>query len=77
MNIFRLIRAYKLLEAEEIKQKKFDELQAEPLNYGIIRDLINTAQAGISVTINLKDGNKIVIERKDKFDELKHELPAF
>ena len=35
MNIFRLIRAYKMLEAEEVKQKKFDELQAEPLNYDI------------------------------------------
>lgn len=79
MNIRMLIKAYKQIEAEEVKQKQFDELEANPLNYGIIRDLVNTAQAGIVITINLTDGNKIVIERKDAFDKLQQQtiLEAF
>jgi hypothetical protein len=79
MNIRMLIRAYKQIEAEEVKQKQFDELEANPLNYGIIRDLVNTARAGIVVTINLKDGAKIVMESKDSFDKLQQQrsLEAF
>lgn len=79
MNIRMLIRAYKQIEAEEVKQKQFDELEANPLNYGIIRDLVNTARAGIVVTINLKDGTKIVMESKDSFDKLQQQrtLEAF
>lgn len=69
MNISMLIRAYKAIEAEEVKQKQFDALQATPLNYAIIRDLINSASNGVDITVTLVDGTKLEIKRKDAFDQ--------
>ena len=52
----------KALAAEAKKQWEFEALQAKTLNYPIIQDLINTAAAGVAVTIILTDGTKLMIE---------------
>ncbi len=70
MNILTLLKAYKNLSEAEKKQKQLDKLSATPLNYGIIRDLINSAYNGIHIEVTLKDGTTLVIKRDDAFDKL-------
>jgi hypothetical protein len=41
MNIKALLTAYWQIANQEKKQKEFDKLQTLPLNYGILKDLIN------------------------------------
>jgi hypothetical protein len=70
MNILTLLKAYKNLNEAEKKQKEFDKLSSIPLNYGIIRDLINSAINGVHIEVTLKDGTMLVIKRDDAFDKL-------
>lgn len=70
MNIKEFVKAFLLAQATERKQKEVDKLEATNLNYGIIRDLINSAQNGVVIHVTTKDGVKLDIERKDPYDKL-------
>lgn len=70
MNLATLLQAYKQIRSAEKKQKQLDKMSASDINYGIIRDLMNTAYNGITVTITFKDGSKMDIKREDSFDRL-------
>jgi len=70
MNIVTLIKAYKNLNEAEKKQKQLDKLSSVPLNYGIIRDLINSAYNGVHIEVTFKDGTILNIKRDDAFDKL-------
>jgi len=68
MNVKALYDAYKAIVEAERKQKALDQMSAEVINYGIIRDLINSAYHGVVITVTFKDGTKLDIERKDAYD---------
>lgn len=46
------------------KQKQYDALVGMDLNYTIIRDLINSAAHGVTISVTFKSGEKMVIERE-------------
>lgn len=70
MNILTLLKAYKNLNEAEKKQKALDKMASVPLNYGIIRDLINSAYNGVHIEVTFKDGTTLVIKRDDAFDKM-------
>lgn len=70
MNIITLLKAYKSLHDAETKQKELDKMAAVPINYGIIRDLINSAYNGVHIEVTFKDGTMLNIKRDDAFDKL-------
>lgn len=61
--------AYKKISAEirlqEERQKQYEALVGEHLNYPIIRDLINSAQAGVVIKLIFKDGTTAEIRRDE------------
>ena len=61
--LFRVLVIYKREKEAAKKQKELDKLKALPLNYGIIRDLINSAQAGVTIDVILADGTSLSIKR--------------
>ena len=69
MNLKVLLDAYHQLMEIEKKQKAVDKLTATELNYGIIKDLINSASYGVLIELTLKDQTKTVIKREDAFDK--------
>jgi hypothetical protein len=70
MNIKVLLQAYKHLHDAEMKQKALDKMSAAPINYGIIRDLMNSAYNGVTITVTFQDGTKLDIKRDDQLDRL-------
>lgn len=66
--LFTLYKRVKIEEQAERKQREFDALSALPINYGIIRDLINSAQNDVKITVTFPDGTKLDIKREDAFD---------
>jgi hypothetical protein len=52
---------FKFLAAQVKKQQDFDELQAQPLNYPILQDLMNAAQTGVSIDVKFIDGTQITM----------------
>jgi hypothetical protein len=78
MNIVTLLKAYKSLHEAERKQKELDAMASVPLNYGIIRDLINSAYNGVHIELTFKDGTTLVIKRDDAFDKMQRKyMEAF
>lgn len=71
MNVKTLISAYRQLCDIEKKQKQVDKLEAEKLNYGIIRDLINSAENNVVINLTFKDGTKMEIKKETPFDRVK------
>lgn len=70
MGMFRdVIEAYVMIAEKRKKQKDFERLKATPLNYMIIKDLINSAAYGILIDLTLADGTKLSIKREDNFDK--------
>lgn len=67
-----LIQAYKQLMDAERKQKALDKMASKPMNYGILRDLINTASYGVTVDVTFSDGTKLTMRREEPFDRLKN-----
>ena len=65
MNVGLLIKAYKTLADQEKKQKQLDKMAAEPLNYGIIRDLVNSATHAVVISVTFKDGTKLDIKPRE------------
>lgn len=61
--LIRVLAIYKREKEAAKKQKELDKLKALPLNYGIIRDLINSAQAGVTIDVTLADGTALSIKR--------------
>lgn len=65
----RRIAAYRKISAEirqqEEKQKQYEALVGESLSYPIIKDLINTAQIGVTLTLFFKDGTRAEIRREE------------
>jgi len=68
--IIRIAKAAINVEKAEKKQAELDKLQAIELNYGIIRDLINSASHGVKIEVIMKDGNRFIIERDDPLTKL-------
>lgn len=66
---FRVIAIYRQEKEAARKQKQLDALKAIPLNYGIIRDLINSARHGVVIDITLADGTKLGIKRDEQIPE--------
>lgn len=62
-----LLGAYKALKDNEKKQKALDKMAAAPINYAIIRDLINSAYQGVSIEVTFKDGTHLDIKRDERF----------
>jgi hypothetical protein len=74
MNLSSIVQALRLVkkaEAEERKHREFAALNALPLNYGIIQDLVNSASYGVVIDFTLTDGTRIQITRQDAFDRSK------
>lgn len=67
--LFRVISLYKQEKEAMRKQRELDALKANPLNYGIIRDLINSARYGVTIEISLADGTKLGIKRDAEIPE--------
>lgn len=69
-NLKRRIEAYKKLNAElrlqEERQRQYNSLVGEHLNYPIIKDLINSAVHGVVIRFILKDGTQMEIRREEK-----------
>lgn len=65
-----LLQAYRSVRERRRKEREFNRLQATPLNYPILRDLINTAQHDVVVNVMLADGTKLEIRRADAFDRM-------
>lgn len=72
-----IIDAYKVISEKKKKQKEFERLKATPLNYMIIKDLINSAYYGIVMEVTLVDGTKLTIKREDAFDTEKQKRYEF
>ena len=70
MDIRAFVKAFMLAQDAEKKQRQVDRLEATPLNYGIIRDLINSAQNDVVIHVTTVDGTRLDIERKDPYDKL-------
>lgn len=70
MDWMLLLKAYKQLHEAEKKQKQLDKMSAGDINYGILRDLINSAYNGVVIEVTFKDGTKLDIKREDSFDKL-------
>lgn len=70
MNIKLLFNTYMQISQAEKKQKELDAMTAEVLNYGIIRDLINSAANNVTIAVTLKDGTKLDIKRDEPFDRI-------
>jgi len=70
INVPLLVKTYLQIADAEKKQRELDAMTAETINYGIIRDLINSAYHGVVISVTFKDGTKLDIKRTDEFDKL-------
>ena len=70
MDLQLLLKAYKQIKEAQKKQKALDKMSAADINYAIIRDLINSAQYGVTITVSFRDGSRMDIKRDDNFDRL-------
>jgi len=70
INIPLLVKTYLQIAIAEKKQRELDAMSAEIINYGIIRDLVNSAAHGVVISVTFKDGTKLDIKRTDEFDKL-------
>lgn len=65
-----IANAMKMADDAYKKDVMFRTLQASDLHYAIIQDLMKAANLTGKVTIELKDGTKIVIENKEARQQL-------
>ena len=66
---FKAYKQFRLAIIADRKQREVDELSAHPLNYGILRDLINSAKAGVLIEVKTKDGVTLTIRPDEAFDK--------
>jgi hypothetical protein len=67
------IKMMEIWEESVKKQIEFEKLSAEPMNYQIIQDLVNSARQGVRIEVTLKDGSKMVIKQETPYDSYKDE----
>jgi len=70
INVPLLVKAYLQVASAEKKQRELDAMCADPVNYAIIRDLVNSSYHGVVISVTFKDGTKLDIKRTDEFDKL-------
>ena len=68
-----LWQAYKQIRDIRRKERQFAKLRAVPMNYPILKDLINSAQHGIVIHVTMRDNTKLDIRREDAFDKMQDE----
>lgn len=61
-----LLAIYHEIKVSEKKQKELDKLKASPLNYGILKELIDKAQHGVTIEVKLADGTVLSISPEVK-----------
>jgi len=64
--IKQVLAIYLQVRDAERKQKQLDKTKASPLNYGILRELINSAAHGVDVEVKLIDGTVLTIKPEVK-----------
>jgi len=65
----RYLRLKKLLaelRLQEERQRQYEQLVGEAISYPILRDLINSASAGVVIKCIFKDGTSMEIRRDEK-----------
>ena len=63
------ILAYKAVKDQRRKQKAYKRLIGKEADYAIIQALIDQARFEVVATVTFKDGTKLDITRKDRFDQ--------
>lgn len=71
MILRQLLAAYHALKKKERQQKQYDALVATPMNYTILKELINSARFDVRIDVTMKDGTRLEIRREDAFDKLR------
>jgi hypothetical protein len=66
MALQTLFKLYGQIREAEKKQKALDKLKASPLNYGILRELINSAAHGVDIEVKLVDGTTLTMKPEVK-----------
>ena len=64
--IKQVLAIYLQIRDAERKQKQLDKMKASPLNYGILRELINSAVHGVDIEVKLIDGTTLTIKPEVK-----------
>lgn len=64
--IKQVLAIYMQVRDAERKQKALDKMKASPLNYGILRELINSAAHGVDIEVKLVDGTTLSIKPEVK-----------
>lgn len=64
--IKQVLAIYLQVRDAERKQKQLDKMKASPLNYGILRELINSAVHGVDIEVKLIDGTTLTIKPEVK-----------
>jgi hypothetical protein len=75
--IKELLATYKIVRDAERKQKELVRMRMVPLNYPIIKDLINSAYHDIVIEVSLVDGTKLTIKRDDPYKREQAERSAY
>ena len=68
-----LLAAYRMIQEQDRKRRQYEALVGTPINYTIIKDLINTAMHEVVIHVTFKDGTQFDIRREDPFDRLRAE----
>ena len=61
--------ALKQAEYAAQKQAELDQMTSKGLNYGIIKDLINSAIHGVEINIRFSTGEVMTIKREDAYNK--------
>jgi len=61
--------ALKQAEYAAQKQAELDQMTNKGLNYGIIKDLINSAVHGVEINIRFTSGEIMTIKREDAYNK--------
>jgi len=61
--IKRILEIYLQIREAEKKQKQLDKMKANPMNYGILRDLLNSARAGVLIEVKMVDGTTLILKQ--------------
>lgn len=65
-----ILATYRQIKDLKRKERQLAQLKATPLNYTILRDLLNSAQHGVVIHLTMTDGTRLDIRQEDAFDRL-------
>jgi len=77
MNIGNLIKAYRVIDAEDRKERELIKLEGGEFRIEVLRDLIMAARFDVEAKVTMRDGTIIMIRRPkedDKYAEARREL---